>query len=110
MVAVQSACLGSRAGAAPRKWRKGRARGSAAQAVGRTPDGALEVTLALQRADADAAATLTVEAVWQKPAWVHLAAIELDLPGDRAQVMGRELRPQRVQVARLERFDPKWIT
>jgi hypothetical protein len=87
----------------PLEWHDGHAQAA-------SPDGALQVTLALEQPEGAAAQLLTVEAAWQKRAWVHLVAIELELDGDRAQVIGRDLEAQPAgKLAFLERFDPKWI-
>ena len=69
----------------------------------KTADGALSVELRRKET------VLTVEAAWHKKAWVHLVALELELDGDAAQVVGRDLEPVLASTAYLERFDPKWV-
>jgi len=91
---------------APFRWQP-----DGARAIARVPDEkdpALEVTLT--RAESNGTTTLTVDAEWRKPVWVHLAAVEFELPGERARVIGRDLKPIDTRSAHLERFDPKWIS
>lgn len=90
----------------PLAWKKDGGRATA-QLIAR--DGAVRVTLTLDTPDGGAGERLVVEAAWSKKAWVHDLAVELELDGERASVVGRDLRPVAVRTAVLERFDPKWI-
>jgi hypothetical protein len=91
----------------PMTWKKEGAR-STAQVISK--DGAVKVSLTLDTPEGEAGQRLVVESVWTKKAWVHELSVELELDGERASVMGRDLRPQPAHLAYLERFDPKWIT
>ena len=54
--------------------------------------------------------TLTIDGVWRRPTWVHLAALDVELPADAVTLFGRDLAPIAAPpLAVLERFDPKWI-
>jgi hypothetical protein len=88
----------------PFKWTQEPERASA-----ESPDGALAVTLALDRPDDGAGAVLAISAEWKRRTWLHVAAVEFELPGERVQVIGRDLKPAPARTAFLERFDPKWI-
>lgn len=87
----------------PVKWN------SDATATMTTPDGALDVVLTLAKSDVGGV-TLTVDGKWRRPTWVHVAAVEISLPAERATILGRDLVPTAAPpIAILERFDPKWI-
>ena len=86
--------------------------GGSEVALAQTADGALALTAMLTPGDDVAGRLLELEATWHKRAWVHQVAVELTLPGERVELMGRDLEPTtlaRGHVAWLERFDPKWI-
>jgi hypothetical protein len=73
-------------------------------------DGAIELKLALERTALDTA-SLVIDGKWRRPTWVHLTAIELTLPVERATLVGRDLKATAAPpIAYLERFDPKWIS
>ena len=75
-----------------------------------TPDGALEVTLRLERTEVGTVA-LVIDGTWRRPTWVHLEAVEVVLPAEAVTLLGRDLLPQPAPpVAVLERFDPKWLS
>ncbi len=78
-------------------------------ARGTSPDGAFTVAVREERLAGALGTFITVEGAWHKPAWVRTAMVELPFDGDRATVIGRDLKPAVVPVAILERFDPKWI-
>jgi hypothetical protein len=74
-----------------------------------SPDGSFEVTLREDRVTGTLGTVITIEGHWKKPAWVRTAIVELPFEGDRATVVGRDLKPVAAPVAILERFDPKWV-
>jgi hypothetical protein len=91
----------------PIPWKKEGAR-STAQLISK--DGGVRVALSFEQPDGDAGERMVVEVAWLKQAWVHELAVELEVDGDQARVVGRDLRAQPTRAAILERFDPKWIT